>query len=301
MAATTVAPTTISPGGPEGAGAKLASGPEVATARGSLGVARPPSAEIGRRQPPDGPILLSPAGKDATVRLEAAARDKGDGSTESMPVSPENTGTSSASAGASSGEQAAPDAVDTAIVAVTAALGREQQPQAGSRVPEPDVVVPSDVLNRDPDFYKKVDTAKDAAAAKGQKITDNQARTQLLNEHYQAWAKDQGNVRNFLKLFLTEGSFRKIFREKERAVSAARQMGETVSDSSVVMALAEWRQGKDKVLDEQRKKGEPTGVIGFIYRILNKFFNKFVKGAALFAFQTAEHDIVPGLKGPQQR
>jgi len=57
-----------------------------------------------------------------------------------------------------------------------------------------------------------------------------------------------------------------------------------VAGSAVEMALAEWRQGKDKALDEQRKKGGPTGVIGFIYRILNKFFNKFVKGVALFYF-----------------
>jgi len=39
-----------------------------------------------------------------------------------------------------------------------------------------------------------------------------------------------------------------------KAVSAARQMGETVTDSSVELALAEWRKNKDIAADELRKK-----------------------------------------------
>jgi len=98
---------------------------------------------------------------------------------------------------APSGEQGGSSAVeDTAIAAVTKELDG-QKPKTEVKSSDPDIVVPTDVLRRDPDFDKKVAAAIAVAATAGKKITENQAKTALLNEHYQAWAKDQSNIPNF--------------------------------------------------------------------------------------------------------
>jgi len=73
-----------------------------------------------------------------------------------LSASPESgDGAKTSDIQAASGEQGAPTAVDTAaIAAVTRELGG-QKPKMEAQRPDPDIVVPSDVLKRDPDFNKK--------------------------------------------------------------------------------------------------------------------------------------------------